>query len=144
LTGACPNEEDDMATTPYEDPIVDTLDANGADAGVAGAESGNRMTETARGLASTVSEAASAAAPKITEAAGSTAEAVREADRAIRSTSDQGLGLIGALSLGSAIGLLVGGANRFLVALSLVPAIMVAKAIVDRMDEANGRSTGLR
>ena len=49
--------------------------------------------------------------------------------------------MVGALSLGSAIGLLVGGANRFLVALSLVPAIMVAKAIVDRMNEANGRSS---
>jgi hypothetical protein len=124
--------------------MVNTLDADGGDAGVAGAESGNRMTETARGLASTVSEAASAAGPKISEAAGSTADAVREADRAIRSTSDQGLGMVGAFSLGAAIGLLVGGANRFLVAVSLVPAIMVAKAIVDRMNEANGRSTGLR
>jgi len=133
-----------MATTPYQDPMVNTLDADGGDAGVAGAESGNRMTETARGLASTVSEAASAAGPKISEAAGSTADAVREADRAIRSTSDQGLGMVGAFSLGAAIGLLVGGANRFLVAVSLVPAIMVAKAIVDRMNEANGRSTGLR
>jgi hypothetical protein len=133
-----------MATTPYQDPMVSTLDAEGGNAGAAGAESGNRMTETARGLASTVSEAASAAGPKISEAAGSTADAVREADRAIRSTSDQGLGMVGALSLGSAIGLLIGGANRFLVALSLVPAIMVAKAIVDRMNEANGRSTDLR
>ena len=102
------------------------------------------MSETARGLASTVSDAASSAGPKITEAAGSTADAVREADRFIRSSSDQGLGMIGALSLGAAIGLLVGGANRFLVALSLVPAIMVAKTIVERMDQANGRSSALR
>ena len=50
--------------------------------------------------------------------------------------------MIGALSLGAAIGLLVGGANRFLVALSLVPAIMVAKTIVERMDQANSRGLG--
>ena len=133
-----------MATTPYQDPMVDTLETNGGDDGVGGADLGNRMAETARGLASTVSEAASAAGPKITEAAGSTADAVREANRAIRSTSDQGLGMVGALSLGAAIGLLIGGANRFLVALSLVPAMMVAKAIVERMDEANGGSASPR
>ena len=30
LTGACPNEEDDMATTPYQDPMVNTLEPTAA------------------------------------------------------------------------------------------------------------------
>ncbi len=133
-----------MATTRYDDTMVDTLDASsGTDGEFTEAEAtGNRVTGTARNVASTVSDTAANLAPKINEAFGTTAGAVREADRMIGSSSDQGLGMIGALSIGSAIGLLVGGANRFLVALSLVPALMVAKAVVDRMDRANGRSAG--
>lgn len=132
-----------MTTTRYDDTKVDPLDAtSGDDQGLGGAEATtNRITDTARSLASTVSDAAAEVGPRISGAAGSTAEAVREADRTIRSTSDQALGMVGALSLGSAIGLLVGGANRILVALSLVPAILVAKAIVERMDQANERSS---
>ena len=133
-----------MATTRYDDTMVDTLDASsGIDPELGQAEAtGNRVADTARNFASTVSDAAAGVAPKINEAVGTTAGAVREADRMIGTSSDQGLGMIGALSIGSAIGLLVGGANRFLVALSLVPALMVAKAVVDRMDRANERSAG--
>ncbi len=132
-----------MATTRYDDTMVDPPDATTDDDGIGGSKAtGNRLSQTARGVASTVSDAASSAAPRITDAAGSTADAFRETDRFIRSSSDHGLGMIGALSLGAAIGLLVGGANRFLVALSLVPAIMVAKTIVERMDQANSRGLG--
>jgi len=132
-----------MASTRYDDTMVDPLDATSDDDGVSRPDSTtNRLSETARGVASTVSDAAATAGPKINEAAGSTGDAIREADRFIRTSSDQGLGMIGALSLGAAIGLLVGGANRFLVALSLVPAIMVAKTIVERMDQNSGRGLG--
>ena len=76
-----------MATTRYDDTMVDPLDATTGDDGGDGSEAtGNRLSETARGVASTISDAASSAAPKVTDAAGSTADAVREADRFIRST----------------------------------------------------------
>ena len=129
-----------MTTTRYDETMVDSLDATSGEDG--SEATGNKLSDTARGVASTVSDAAATAAPKVKDAAGSTADAVREADRVIRTSSDHGLGMIGALSLRAAIGLLVGGANRFLVAASLVPAILVARTIVQRMDQANGRGLG--
>jgi hypothetical protein len=133
-----------MTTTRYDDTMVDPLDATAAaDADISGSETtGNRLGDAARGVAGTVSDAAATAGPKVKDAAGTTADAMREADRVIRTSSDQGLGMIGALSLGAAIGLLIGGANRFLVALALVPAVMVAKTIVERMDRSNVRGLG--
>ena len=67
-------------------------------------------------------------------------EAVREADRTLRGSSDQVLGLVAALSVGLAIGLVASGSSRLLVAASLVPAAMVAGVLAERMDRAEARS----
>ena len=61
-------------------------------------------------------------------------EAVREADRTLRGSSDQVLGLVAALSVGMAIGFVASGASRLFVALSLIPAAMVAGVLAERMD----------
>jgi hypothetical protein len=61
-------------------------------------------------------------------------EAVREADMTIRGSSDQVLGLLAALSVGLALGFVLSGASRLLVAVSLVPAAMVAGVLAERLD----------
>jgi hypothetical protein len=63
-------------------------------------------------------------------------DAVREADRTLRGSSDQVLGLLGALSVGLAIGFVASGSSRLLIAASLVPAAMVAGVLAERMDRA--------
>jgi hypothetical protein len=132
-----------MATTRTEDTVTGTFDpGSGRQDDAADAVGRRRVADTARDLADTMSDAATRLSPRLSDAAASTAEAVRESDRMIRSTSDQGLVMIGALSIGTAIGLLVGGSNRFLVILSLVPAVMVGRTIVERLDQAGRRSAG--
>ena len=78
---------------------------------------------------------------RLAEAAGTAgevmrgaSEAVREADLTIRGSSDQVLGLLAALSVGLALGFVLSGASRLLVAVSLVPAAMVAGVLAERMD----------
>ena len=78
---------------------------------------------------------------RLAEAAGTAGEvmrgageAVREADLTIRGSSDQVLGLLAALSVGLALGFVLSGASRLLVAVSLVPAAMVAGVLAERMD----------
>jgi hypothetical protein len=120
-----------------KDPIIEsTTDRD--QVGVSATDRVARLGDTARDAAGAVSDAATAATPRISEAVASTADAAREADRLIRTSSDQALGMVGALSLGTAMGLLIGGGNRLLVALSLVPALLVATNIVQRMDRASG------
>ena len=56
-----------------------------------------------------------------------------DVDRLLRERSDQTLGVIGALSLGFAGGLLVSGSNRLLIGAALTPAVLVAAAAWDRL-----------
>jgi hypothetical protein len=64
---------------------------------------------------------------------GTTArEAVGEADRLLRSRSDDSLVLGGMLAAGFTGGLLIGGAHRLLVIVSLLPAIAIAAVLADR------------
>lgn len=125
-------------STTTKDPLTEsTTDRD--ELGVTASDRVARLGDTARDAAGAVSDAATAASPRISEAVASTADAAREADRLIRTSSDQALGMVGALSLGTAMGLLIGGGHRLLVALSLVPALLVATNIVQRMDRANGQ-----
>lgn len=65
----------------------------------------------------------------------STAEAgLRQANEALRQRSDESLAIVGTFSVGLAVGLLLGGANRFLVAAALVPAALVAGIGLERVD----------
>ena len=54
----------------------------------------------------------------------------------VHSGSDETLKVVGAMSLGFAGGLLIGGANRLLVIAAAVPAAFVGSALIERMNAA--------
>jgi hypothetical protein len=94
-----------------------------------------------RRILGSLAEVSAEAGDRIADAAGNAGVAAREADRTLRRSSDQTLGIIGGLSVGAAIGLVVGGSSRFLITAALVPAIFVAGAVIERLDR---RTTGRR
>ena len=63
-----------------------------------------------------------------------TRDAFAETNRMVQQGSDQTLKILGAASIGMATGLLVGGANRILVILAMVPAALVGATLVERGD----------
>ena len=93
----------------------------------------------ARDVAANVRGAAETVASRLPEAAAQTRAAVDEAARRIETGSDEMLTAGTSLSLGLAIGMLVGGAPRILVALALVPAAAMGLTILDRSSRAAGR-----
>ena len=74
------------------------------------------------------------------EAVDSATGAAREMDRTLRGESDQALSMLGALSVGMAIGMVVAGAPRLLVLGALAPAALVAAILLERMDGSPSRS----
>ena len=97
--------------------------------------------QAARDVAGTVATAASGAVSRLPEAAQTTRGAVEEANRAIRAGSDEVLTAGTTLSVGLALGLLLGGANRLLVVLALIPAAAMGFTLLDRSQSAR---TGLK
>ncbi len=93
----------------------------------------------ARDVAAHVRGAAETVANRLPEAAAQTRAAVDEAARRIETGSDEMLTAGTSLSLGLAIGMLIGGAPRILVALALVPAAAMGLTILDRNSRAAGR-----
>lgn len=89
---------------------------------------------TARQVVDTVAGAAGEVGARIPEVAQSTREAFTEANRLVHSGSDDTLRLVGAASVGFAVGLLVGGANRLLVVASLIPAALIGTTMLERGD----------
>jgi hypothetical protein len=87
---------------------------------------------TTKEVASEVADRASSVAARLPEAAATTREAVEEAARRMEAGSDQMLAVGASLSLGLALGMLVGGANRLLVAVALIPATAMAFTLLDR------------
>jgi hypothetical protein len=83
-------------------------------------------------VASKVGTAADAAAAKIPDVANQSRVALEGADRGIRAASDDTLAAWSALSFGLAGGLLLGGANRLLVILAMLPAAVLTLAFLDR------------
>lgn len=98
-----------------------------------------REEDAAHRILDSIAEVSAEAGDHIVEAAGSAGVVVREADRTLRRSSDQTLGIIGGLSIGAALGLLAGGSSRFLITAALVPAILVAGAVIERLDQQAGR-----
>ncbi len=98
--------------------------------------------QTAREVAGTVATAASGAVSRLPEAAQTTRGAVEEANRAIRSGSDEVLSAGTTLSVGLALGLLIGGANRLLVILALIPAAAMGFTLLDRSQTGRARLKG--
>ena len=91
----------------------------------------------ARRLIDDMAEKSAEAGQRLADAAGTAGvivgDAVGDADRMLRASSDQTLGVIGSLSLGFAGGLLVSGASRLLIGAALAPVVLVAAAAWDRL-----------
>ncbi len=105
--------------------------AEGA-SGAKGLNGGSGPREVAGDVASGVRGAAENVASKIPEAAATTRAAVDEAARRIDTGSDEMLTAGATLSLGLAVGLLIGGASRILVVLALIPAAAMGMTLLDR------------
>jgi hypothetical protein len=90
------------------------------------------LATTAKGIASDVADRAVAAAQRLPEAANATGVQLERANRLIQNESDEVLVVGTALSLGLALGLLLGGASRLLVILALVPSSAMGYTLFDR------------
>lgn len=99
-----------------------------------------------RDAADTVKSVANEAAARLPEAAATTRVAIADAQRAIESGSNETLSAGTLVAFGFALGLLVGGANRLLVLLALVPAAAMGVTLLDRQSSKPGttRSTASR
>lgn len=86
----------------------------------------------ARDVAGRAGEVAGEVASRLPAAAASTREILNSAQMSMESTSDELLTSGTMLSLGVALGLLLGGSNRLLVALALIPAAAMGATLVDR------------
>ena len=114
-----------MATNTTTTRVNNEIDRAGEDAGRGAREAVGDAAETVRGVAADV-------ASRLPEAASTTKNAIVEADRQMRAGSDEMLSAGATLAFGVAIGLLVGGANRLLVALTLIPAAAMGVTLIDR------------
>jgi hypothetical protein len=95
-----------------------------------------------RDVATEVADKASAVASRLPEAAATTRSAVEEAARRMEAGSDEMLAMGASLSLGLAIGMLLGGANRILVALALIPVTAMGFTLLNRTN--GGRPSSRR
>ena len=102
------------------------------------------LAASARDIASDVADKASAAAARLPDAANATGVQLGRANDLIRSESDEVLAVGTSLSLGLAVGLLLGGANRLLVILALIPATAMGFTLFDRHSGATARATRTR
>ena len=100
------------------------------------------IANTTRDVANEVADKANAVAARLPEAAATTRSAVEEAGRRLEAGSDEMLAVGASLSLGLALGMLLGGANRILVAVALIPATAMGFTLLDRYSSA--RTTGRR
>ena len=103
------------------------------------ADSGDLAT-TAKGIASDVADRAAAAAARLPEAANVTGTQIGRANAMIQQESDEVLAVGTSLSLGLALGLLLGGASRLLVILALIPASMMGFTLYDRHNGSRATS----
>ena len=96
----------------------------------------------ARQAADTVAGAAGEVTARLPEVAETTRQALSEANRYVQRGSDDTVKLLGATSIGFAMGLLVGGANRLLILLSLIPAGIVGATMLERQDRSGPVTSG--
>ena len=120
-----------MATTTTRTPVAaDTTTTTSTE---------RSATETARDIADTVRGATSDAANRLPAAAATTRDALVDASRTLQSESSERLSAGTLLSFGFALGLLIGGANRLLVLLALIPATAMGVTLLDRNWRLQGR-----
>ncbi len=122
-----------------ETPTTTTRTSSQADkAADQAADAAHTARETVGEAAGAVRDAATEFAARIPEAASTTREALAEADRRMEAGSDEMLATGSTLAFGLALGLLLGGANRMLVALALVPAAAMGLKLFDRSRGSKG------
>jgi hypothetical protein len=107
-------------------------------------EAENGIMRTARDVADTVAGVASEVGARVPEAAAGTSKALGDAGRLIQTGSDDTLKLAGAMSVGIALGLFVGGANRLLVLAALVPTGLIATTLAERMQATSTTRRGVQ
>jgi hypothetical protein len=90
------------------------------------------LATTAKGIAADVADRAASAAQRLPEAASATGAQIERASQVMQRESDEVLAVGTSLSLGLALGLLLGGASRLLVILALIPASMMGYTLFDR------------
>ena len=99
-------------------------------------EATRSASDTVSEAAGTVREAAAnvrdVAATRLPEVTATTRSAIEDANRQMQSSSDEMLAMGGALSFGLAVGMLIGGAPRLLIAGALVPAIAMVLTLLNR------------
>jgi hypothetical protein len=110
--------------------MVSTTNSTTESSHVADAETD--FAATAKGIASDVADRAVAAAQRLPDAATATGAQLDRANQLIKGESDEVLAVGTSLSLGLAMGLLLGGANRLLVILALIPATAMGFTLFDR------------
>ena len=86
--------------------------------------------------AGTVRGAAEDAVARLPEVAATTRSAIEDANRQMRAGSDEMLSVGTVLSFGFAMGLLIGGASRLLVAVALIPAAAMGLTLMDRVSRS--------
>lgn len=91
--------------------------------------------------AETVRGAAGDAVARLPEVAATTRSAIEDANRQMRAGSDEMLSVGSVLSFGFAMGLLIGGASRLLVAAALIPAAAMGLTLMDRMSRSRRSTT---
>jgi hypothetical protein len=94
----------------------------------------DRVAEATDAAAGVAKEATEAATGVAREAVDSATDVVREADRTLRGSPDEALGMVGALCVGIAIGMVATNAPRIMIAAALVPAAFVAWVYLQRTD----------
>jgi len=100
------------------------------------------VVDTARDVAGNAIGVVSDAAARLPEATATTRGALADAGRTIQSGSDESLSAGTLVSFGFALGLLVGGANRILVMLALVPAAAMGLTLLDRQTKSGTTTLG--
>jgi phosphoglycerate dehydrogenase-like enzyme len=103
-----------------------------------------QSTGKARQVADTVAGAAGEVTARIPEVAQGTRDVITEANRMVVESSDQTLKLVGTGAVGFALGMLLGGANRLFVVLSLVPASLIAATLLQRVEAESGSKPASR
>ena len=97
--------------------------------------------QTAKAVAGNVGNVANEAVARLPEATQATRQAVEDANRAIQAGSDEALMAGTTLSVGLALGLLLGGGIRLLVILALIPAAAMGFTLLDRSQSGRGGSS---
>jgi hypothetical protein len=99
-------------------------------------------TTTLSQTAETVASKAADAAERLPEAAAAARAAFDDASRRINESTDEMLRLGTSVSFGFAIGLLIGGASRLLVAIAFVPVAMMGVTLLERGTAGSTVATG--